>query len=89
MLLPLLEVFGRIAGVLLLRADAGVLDLLLIGAVAVFTVALIALVAGLAPRAASGAHPIAVAFADVRSLLRASNPTAPGHRQARAPGATF
>ena len=33
-------------------------------------------------------RPAEVRFARLRPLLRASDPTAPGHRQARAPGAT-
>lgn len=81
----LLEVLGRIAGLLLLRADAGALELLLIGAAAVLAAALLAVLG--VPASGAASAPGRASFADVRVLLRASDPDAEGHRRARAPGA--
>ena len=84
-----LELLGRVLlPVLLLRADAGALEALLVAAVAVLAVTVLAAVLALVLRALLVLRPAEVRFARLRPLLRVSDPTAPGHRQARAPGAT-
>jgi hypothetical protein len=82
------ELLGRLAPLLLLRADLGASEALLVAAVAVLAVAVLVVVVS-SVRRSDGALAIERdGFVERRPLLRATEPSAAGHSRARAPGAT-
>lgn len=83
----ILELLGRLAQLLLLRADLGGPEALLVAVVALLAVAVLVVVVATSPRSTGALVAERSGFALRRPLLRATEPSAPGHSRARAPGA--